>query len=144
MQVLALIGVLVSSWMSAERLPVWMADQHTAVGERREFSFADGSQVPLNSGSALNVKFDGRQRTVELLEGELGVEVAKDVQRPFVVRTDQGTVSALGTRFVVRRGDEGTTVSSVLESAACCVSMRRRCRGCGCLACSGWMIRTRR
>ncbi|MGN2433783.1 FecR family protein [Pseudomonas syringae] len=115
-QALALIGVLVCGWMSAERLPVWMADQHTAVGERREFSLADGSQVQLNSGSALNVKFDGRQRTIELLEGELWVEVAKDVQRPFVVRTDQGTVTALGTRFVVRRGDEGTTVS-VLESA---------------------------
>ncbi len=102
-QALALVGVLVCGWMSVERLPVWMADQQTAVGERREFSLADGSQMQLNSGSALNVKFDGRQRVVELLAGELWVEVAKDVQRPFVVRTD-------------RRGEEGTTVS-VLESA---------------------------
>jgi transmembrane sensor len=102
--------------MSVERLPVWMADRHTDVGERSEFSLADGSQVQLNSGSALDVKFDGRQRVIELLQGELWVEVAKDVQRPFVVRTDQGTITALGTRFVVRRGEEGTTVS-VLESA---------------------------
>ncbi|SDW14144.1 FecR family protein [Pseudomonas syringae] len=115
-QALALVGVLVCGWMSVERLPVWMADQQTAVGERREFSLADGSHMQLNSGSALNVKFDGRQRVVELLAGELWVEVAKDVQRPFVVRTDQGTITALGTRFVVRRGEEGTTVS-VLESA---------------------------
>ncbi|MFA0918820.1 FecR domain-containing protein [Pseudomonas tremae] len=112
----ALIGVLVCGWMGAEQLPVWMADQHTEVGERRQFALADGSQVQLNSGSALNVKFDGRQRVVELLQGELWVEVAKDVQRPFVVRTDQGTITALGTRFLVQRGEEGTTVS-VLESA---------------------------
>lgn len=115
-QALALVGVLVCGWMSVERLPVWMADRHTDVGERSEFFLADGSQVQLNSGSALDVKFDGRQRVIELLQGELWVEVAKDVQRPFVVRTDQGTVTALGTRFVVRRGKEGTTVS-VLESA---------------------------
>ncbi|OUM07448.1 iron dicitrate transport regulator FecR [Pseudomonas syringae] len=115
-QALALIGVLACGWMSAERMPVWMADQHTAVGERRQFALADGSQVQLNSGSALDVKFDGRQREVELLQGELWVEVAKDVQRPFVVRTDQGTITALGTRFLVHRGEGGTTVS-VLESA---------------------------
>jgi len=92
------------------------ADQHTAIGERREFLLSDGSEVQLNSNSALDIKFDGRQREVELLRGELWVQVAKDAQRPFVVRTDQGTITALGTRFVVRRGPQGTTVS-VLESA---------------------------
>ncbi|RMQ50666.1 Regulatory protein [Pseudomonas cichorii] len=116
LQVLGLLAVLIGGWMSVERLPVWMADQHTNVGERREFLLADGSQVQLNSDSAVDVKFDGRQRELELLRGELWVEVAKDAQRPFVVRTDQGTITALGTRFLVRRGPEGTTVS-VLESA---------------------------
>ncbi|GFM94060.1 FecR family protein [Pseudomonas cichorii] len=116
LQVLSLLGVLIGGWMSVEHLPIWMADQHTAIGERREFLLSDGSEVQLNSNSALDIKFDGRQREVELLRGELWVQVAKDAQRPFVVRTDQGTITALGTRFVVRRGPQGTTVS-VLESA---------------------------
>lgn len=116
LQVVALLGVLMGGWMSVERMPIWMADQHTNVGERREFLLSDGSEVQLNSDSALDVKFDGRQRELELLRGELWVQVAKDAQRPFVVRTDQGTITALGTRFLVRRGPEGTTVS-VLESA---------------------------
>lgn len=115
-QAIALIGVLACGWAGVEHVPVWMADHHTDVGERQQFLLADGSQVQLNSRSALDVKFDGRQRIVELLQGELWVEVAKDVQRPFVVRTDQGTITALGTRFLVRRDPEGTTVS-VLESA---------------------------
>ncbi|MFJ4141295.1 FecR family protein [Pseudomonas sp. NPDC089734] len=116
LQVLGLLGVLIGGWMSVERFPVWMADQHTSVGERREFRLSDGSQVQLNSDSALDVKFDGRQREIDLLRGEVWVQVAKDAQRPFVVRTDQGTITALGTRFLVRRGPEGTQVS-VLESA---------------------------
>jgi transmembrane sensor len=62
------------------------------------------------------VKFDGRQRVIELLAGELWVEVAKDAQRPFVVRTDQGTATALGTRYLVKREADGSTVVSVLES----------------------------
>ena len=44
------------------------------------------------------------------------VEVAKDARRPFVVRTDQGTATALGTRYLVKRAADGSTVVSVLES----------------------------
>lgn len=115
-QAAALLGVLLCGWMGLEHWPLWLADQRTAVGERREVVLADGSQVQLNSDSAVDVKFDGRQRVVELLRGELWVEVAKDAQRPFVVQTDQGTATALGTRFLVRRAEDGATVVSVLES----------------------------
>jgi len=115
-QAVALLGVLLCSWAGFEHLPVWMADQRTGVGERRQVALADGSQVQLNSNSALDVKFDGHQRTIELLQGEMWVDVAKDAQRPFVVRTDQGTATALGTRFLVQRGEDGATVVTVIES----------------------------
>ena len=115
-QVLGLLGVLVVGWAGVEQLPLWMADQRTSVGERRQLALADGSQVQLNSNSALDVKFDGRQRVIELLKGEMWVEVAKDAQRPFVVRTDQGTATALGTRFLVQRAVDGSTVVTVIES----------------------------
>lgn len=116
-QAVALLGMLLCGWTSFERLPVWLADQRTSVGERRQVLLADGSQVQLNSDSALDVKFDGQRRMIELLQGEMWVEVAKDAQRPFVVRTDQGTATALGTRFLVKRGADGATVVSVIESS---------------------------
>ena len=115
-QVLGLLGVLVLGWASVEQLPLWMADQRTGVGERSQVVLADGSQVQLNSNSALDVKFDDQQRVIELLKGEMWVEVAKDAQRPFVVRTDQGTATALGTRFLVQRAVDGSTVVTVIES----------------------------
>lgn len=115
-QALALIGVLVCGWIGLDNLPVWMADQRTGVGERREVRLSDGSHLQLNSHSALDVKFDGQERVIELLAGELWVEVAKDAKRPFVVRTDQGTATALGTRYLVKREADGSTVVSVLES----------------------------
>ncbi len=114
--VVGVLGVLLCGWLGLEHLPVWMADQRTSVGERRQIALDDGSQLQLNSNSAVDVKFDGHQRVIELLQGELWVDVAKDAQRPFVVRTDQGTATALGTRYLVKRGPDGTTVVTVIES----------------------------
>lgn len=115
-QAIALLGVLLCGWIGLDNVPVWLADQRTGVGERREVALSDGSHLQLNSHSAVDVKFDGQQRTIELLAGELWVEVAKDAKRPFVVRTDQGTATALGTRYLVKRQADGSTVVSVLES----------------------------
>lgn len=115
-QVAGLVGVLLCGWFSLDHLPVWMADQRTGIGERRQIALEDGSRLQLNSNSAVDVKFDGHQRVIELLQGELWVDVAKDAQRPFVVRTDQGTATALGTRYLVKRAEDGTTVVTVIES----------------------------
>ncbi|MFB3306321.1 FecR domain-containing protein [Pseudomonas sp. AMR01] len=116
-QVLGVLGVVLCGWFGLQHLPVWMADQRTGVGERRQIVLEDGSQLQLNSNSAVDVRFDGHQRLIELLQGEVWVEVAKDPQRPFVVRTDQGTATALGTRYLVKRGDDDSTVVSVIESS---------------------------
>ena len=115
-QVTGVLGVVLCAWLGLQHLPVWMADQRTGVGERRQVVLEDGSQLQLNSNSAVDVKFDGHQRVIELLQGELWVDVAKDAQRPFVVRTDQGTATALGTRYLVKRAEDGTTVVTVIES----------------------------
>ena len=115
-QVTGVLGVVLCAWLGLQHLPVWMADQRTGVGERRQVVLEDGSRLQLNSNSAVDVKFDGHQRVIELLQGELWVDVAKDAQRPFVVRTDQGTATALGTRFLVQRAVDGSTVVTVIES----------------------------
>lgn len=80
-----------------------LADYRTAVGERRAFRLPDGGSLLLNTDTSVNLKYDGQQRVLELLRGEILVTTAADpAQRPFIVRTRHGQVRALGTRFLVR------------------------------------------
>jgi len=58
----------------------------------------------------VNLHLDATERRVQLLHGELLVAVAKDAQRPFYVDTPQGSIRALGTRFIVELSDTATVV----------------------------------
>lgn len=91
------------------------ADLHSRTGQWRSAVLADGSRITLNSGSALRLHFDAHRRAVELLQGEILLQVAHDAERPFVVDTAEGSIRALGTRFVVRRVGVGTELR-MLES----------------------------
>jgi transmembrane sensor len=95
----------------------WLADQRTATGEQRTIRLSDNTLIRLNTHSALDVKFDAKQRRVILQEGEIFVETGShEDPRPFIVETDEGQMRALGTKFLVKRRDDGTLVS-VLQSA---------------------------
>ncbi|KAB0494055.1 FecR domain-containing protein [Pseudomonas vancouverensis] len=122
-QVLRSVVVLASAgslgWLSwrSETAQSLFTDYRTAVGERREYRLADGSRLLLNTDTSVNLRFDDRQRVVELLTGEIIVTTAVDAQqRPFKVVTRHGEVLALGTRFVVRSQASGSEVA-VLEKA---------------------------
>lgn len=91
------------------------ADLHTATGEWRNEALADASALVLEGRSAVDVQFDAQQRVLNLLHGAILVDVAKDPQRPFYVRTPQGSIRALGTRFTVERLGDATQVT-MLES----------------------------
>ncbi|RXN85246.1 histidine kinase [Achromobacter aloeverae] len=109
-------GVGGVAWGAHEYIPwhAWMADYRTAVGERRTLVLADGSELILNTDSAVDVRFDGAQRLVRLLAGEILVRTANawDSTPPFVVETSQGTALALGPRYAVRvqRGETDVSV----------------------------------
>ncbi|MBV4476793.1 FecR domain-containing protein [Pseudomonas sp. B2M1-30] len=97
----------------------WSADYHTAVGQRRELTLADGSRITLNTDSAIDVLFDTRQRLINLRAGEILVQTAPDSSaqpRPFLVSTREGRMQALGTRFTVRELEPRTQLA-VLEGA---------------------------
>jgi transmembrane sensor len=99
-------------------LPIdyWLADQRTDTGEQRTLRLSDGTQINLNTHSALDVRFDEKQRRIILQEGEILVETGHGDARPFIVETREGSLRALGTRFLVKREAEGTRLS-VLQSA---------------------------
>lgn len=90
--------------------PVLYADHSTTTGERREIHLADGSQVWLNSGTALSVDFSDARRDIRLYRGEALFAVAKDSERPFVVHAAEGEVRAIGTRFDVDLRDHQVEV----------------------------------
>ncbi|MFS0828155.1 FecR domain-containing protein [Pseudomonas phoenicis] len=98
-------------------LPDLLADARTAVGEHRTVLLHDGSRLQLNTATALDIRYSSVLREVRLLRGEILVETAHEAQaRPFVVHTAQGSIRALGTRFLVR-ADEGQTRVCVLQHA---------------------------
>lgn len=96
------------------------ADFRTATGERRDIRLADGSRLFLNTASAADVRFDAGLRRIVLQAGEILVQTAPDDSRParpFLVQTAQGTIRALGTRFIVRQESGGQSRVTVLEHA---------------------------
>lgn len=98
-------------------LPTLMADQRTGTGERRRVRLDDGSQLQLNTATAVDIRYSANLREVRLLKGEILIETARDaLARPFVVHTGEGSVRALGTRFNVR-SEAGRTLVSVQEHA---------------------------
>ncbi|MCF4993000.1 DUF4880 domain-containing protein, partial [Pseudomonas gessardii] len=52
-------------------IPPLTADYRSPFGQRRKMQLADGSQLQLNTASAVDVQFDGPRRLVRLLEGEI-------------------------------------------------------------------------
>jgi len=92
----------------------WTADFATATGESKSIMLADGTQLVLNTASAVNIKYTRTERRIQLAKGELLITTHSDpspTYRPFLVETPQGEVQALGTRFSVRRLDDKTRVA---------------------------------
>lgn len=97
----------------------WAADARTATGERRQMDLADGTHLLLNTASAVDIEYTPSARVLWLRAGEILLTTGRDpspVYRPFIVRTSQGTIRALGTRFMVR-DDGGSIRVAVFEGA---------------------------
>jgi transmembrane sensor len=92
-----------------------MADHRTGAGETRDMMLADGSRVWLNAETAINEDFQPGLRRLRVVTGEILVETAPGVLRPFVVDTPHGRLRALGTRFTVRLENAGKTFVAVYE-----------------------------
>ncbi|MGE8407952.1 MAG: FecR family protein [Pseudomonas sp.] len=88
----------------------WRADYATATGESRNLTLADGSQLQLNTDSAVQIDLRPNERRVTLLRGEAWFEVSADAARPFVIRSGEGWVKVVGTRFSVARQGAQTRV----------------------------------
>lgn len=121
LQVLGLVvaGRLVYSVRESDTWHAAVSDHRTRIGEIREVELPDGTHVVLNTDTAMDVRYDGRERRIILHAGEIMVETARDtamVRRPFRVQSRHGWVEALGTRFTVRQDADVSRVA-VFEGA---------------------------
>ena len=93
------------------------AEIFSPLAARTRFELPDGSTGWLNSGSTLKfpVKFYGAQRKVEL-SGEGFFDVVKNSEKPFVVKTSDINIIALGTKFNVLAYPDDETFEITLES----------------------------
>lgn len=111
-----LAGALWQGVPAGKLVQHWRADHRTAMGEVRRIVLEDGTQVWLNTASALNVAFDDGQRRLELVAGEALIVTGRDAARELHVDTRSGRLTPVGTRFGVREEDEGELLT-VFEGA---------------------------
>jgi len=95
--------------------PAYHSEQvATAIGERGSWTLADGSEVALNTDSALRVDFHLRSRQLYLTRGEALFRVRHSHWRSFIVHANRTRVQDIGTVFDVRNTPSGALVT-VLE-----------------------------
>ena len=107
----------------------YKADAHTEelvyneivvpAGKKFKLALSDGSSVHMNSGSSLKYPvyfIQGADRKV-FLKGEAYFEVAKDVDSPFLVTTDEMEIKVLGTHFNVSSYQGSDTFAVLAEGS---------------------------
>ena len=88
-------------------------------------TLSDGTRIHLNSNTQLSYtrEFASSERAV-YLKGEAYFYVTKDKRRPFMVKTDNGTVKEYGTSFNVNTTEKPQTTQVVLVEGSISVITR--------------------
>ncbi len=114
------ISIIVTSFLTKEHILYSLSQNVEKItvpsGYPMQLTLSDGTELWLNAGSVLEYPsvFSSRNRTVTLVSGEILFDVAKDAQRPFVVRTYASEISVLGTKFNVFVDEENQNFSATL------------------------------
>ena len=118
MRVAAAILLLVASGLVINYFIYRTSDVHyQTASDTKVIALPDGSRVTLNRKSRLShsPEFNEENRAVQL-SGEAFFEVADNVQLPFVIHTNEGTVEVIGTTFNVQAYDSTSDVEVVVET----------------------------
>jgi transmembrane sensor len=83
----------------------------TAHGEQTMARLPDGTELRLNTDSAVTVRYTRSERVVELARGQALFTVTGDDRRLFRVAAGQAHVLAVGTQFDVYRKTDATIVT---------------------------------
>ncbi|WP_193315662.1 FecR domain-containing protein [Janthinobacterium aquaticum] len=109
-----LIAGVTPLWLASRSAPwqAFRAQTRTATGEIRHLVLPDGTQLVLNTATAIDVAFDSTARLVTLHAGEVHVQTGAKpagadpaLSPPLIIRSSNGSVRAIGTRFTVRQDE---------------------------------------
>ena len=97
--------------------PVEMVEVIVPYGETREITLSDSSRVWIDSGSTLIYADDFNSTTSRsvFLAGQATFSVSKNKEKPFIVKTAQMKIEALGTLFTVESYPEEPFTTATLE-----------------------------
>lgn len=98
---LCLVGWVWQAQWSATGSDAGRTGSSLVVASPRKEVLPDGSVVELRGDARIASDFSGRERSISLLQGTAYFEVAKDPNRPFVVRMGRVAVRAVGTAFAL-------------------------------------------
>ena len=116
--VLLLVSVSLGYLLNkVERTEADLVQQFIPTAQMRTFLLPDGTQVQMNSNSTLLYpkQFTQKNRSVYLV-GEANFKVKPDKKHPFIVKTDDYQVTALGTEFNVSAYPANQEISTTLIS----------------------------
>lgn len=104
---------------SVEKTESDLVQQFIPTSQVKTLFLPDGTQVQMNSKSTLLYpkQFTGKHRNVYLI-GEANFKVKPDKKKPFVVKTDDFQVTALGTEFNVSAFAEDKNICATLISGS--------------------------
>lgn len=105
------------AWLALSPSPAKEQLYATSVGGRETLKLADGSQVELNTDTAIRVQLTASARRITLEKGEVYFHVVHNAKRPFIVTAGDHRVIDLGTTFFVRR-DPGRFEVALIEGRA--------------------------
>jgi transmembrane sensor len=109
----AIIGVVAGGYFERSRPELIQ----TPKGGQERLTLSDGSQIELNTDTAVMVDLHGRSRIVELVRGEAFFQIKHDISRPFVVTAGVHRIVDIGTKFLVRMSPDSLNVALVEGSA---------------------------
>ncbi|MEJ1962837.1 MAG: FecR domain-containing protein [Gammaproteobacteria bacterium] len=103
MLLLAAFGSGSAGYLYLRHATVLQLARRSETAKTLSFTVADGSIVVLGAASEAEIDYSRTQRKVLLRRGEAILDVAHDVERPFVVRAGAARITVLGTRFAVNQ-----------------------------------------
>ncbi len=101
--ILLILATSITTYLVTQPAETTFTECTVSVGQQKIITLTDGSTISINAGSSLIYpeEFNGKTRTV-FLSGEAIFRVAKNPKKPFIVKTSNIAVQALGTAFNIQ------------------------------------------
>lgn len=95
-------------------------------GKRSTITFSDGTKVWANAGTQLVYPIDFSEKEREIfVDGQIYLDVAKDADRPFIVKTKDMDIKVLGTKFNITAYSKEDDSNIVLVSGKVSISNKK-------------------